>query len=120
MISIYDENSLPICITLVKEVQDNFDSPIMNAAIQLKTLIYSNKDLRSQVLDYLKNKDIFSGLVEVVVSKFDKEKLLNMINHNSPQLYSELVKEFQKSEVKVDRFSVWVKKENRVDILEDQ
>lgn len=41
------------------------------------------------------------------------------MNHEPNQNYTELVKEFQKSEEKVLSFSVWIKNETKIELLEN-
>ena len=119
MIDIRDENALPISITLVKKVQDQYDFRMMNASMQFKTAIDKNQSIEQQVFDYLKGKEIFEGLVDIIITKFSRDALLKLMNHEPNQSYTELVKEFQKSEEKVLSLSVWIKNETKIEPLGD-
>lgn len=119
MIDIRNENALPISITLVKKVQDKYDLQIMNASMQFKTTIDKNQRIKRQVFDYLKGKELFTGLVDIIITKFSRDALLKLMNHEPHQSYTELVKEFQKSEEKVLSFSVWIKNETTIEPLEN-
>ena len=119
MIDIRDENALPISITLVKKVQDKYDLQIMNASMQFKTAIDKNQSIEQQVFDYLKGKEVFTGLVDIIITKFSRDALLRLIGHEPHQNYTELVKEFQKSEEKVLSLSVWIKNETKIEMIEN-
>lgn len=96
MIGIRDENALPISITLIKKVQDQYSLQMMNASMQFKTAIDKNESIEQQVFDYLKSKEVFTGLVDIIITKFSRDALLRLMNHEPYQNYSELIKEFQK------------------------
>lgn len=118
MIDIRNENALPISITLVKKVQDEYSLQMMNASMQFKTAIDKNKSIEQQVFDYLKSKEVFTGLVDII-TKFSRDALLRIMNHEPHQNYSELIKEFQKTEEKILSFSVWIKNETKIELLEN-
>lgn len=119
MIDIRNENALPISITLIKKVQNEYDLQMMNASMQFKTAIDKNKSIERQVFGYLKGKEIFTGLVDIIITKFSRDALLKLMNHEPSQNYTELVKEFQKSEEKVLSLSVWIKNETKIELLEN-
>ena len=119
MIDIRNENALPISITLVKKVQDEYSLQMMNASMQFKTAINKNKSIEQQVFDYLKSKEVFTGLVDLIITKFSRDALLRIINHEPHQNYYELIKEFQKTEEKILSFSVWIKNETKIELLEN-
>lgn len=114
--NIRNQYALPICITLVKQVQENYDEPFVNASIQFKTVIDKREDVKSQVFKYLKDKEIFVGLVKIIVSGFDKEILIKMMNEPVAHNRVILIKDFSASESKLYDFDVWIKKQ--VDIQE--
>ena len=119
MIDIRDENALPISITLIKKVQDQYSLQMMNASMQFKTAIDKNESIEQQVFDYLKSKEVFTGLVDIIITKFSRDALLRLMNHEPYQNYSELSKEFQKTEEKILSLSVWIKNETIIEALED-
>lgn len=119
MIDIRNENALPISITLIKKVQDRYDFRMMNASMQFKTAIDKTKAIEQQVFDYLKGKEVFTGLVDIIITKFSRDALLRIMNHEPHQNYSELIKEFQKTEEKILSLSVWIKNETIIEALED-
>ena len=119
MIDIRDENALPISITLIKKVQDQYSLQMMNASMQFKTAIDKNESIEQQVFAYLKGKEVFTGLVDIIITKFNRDALLRLMNHEPYQNYSELIKEFQKTEEKILSLSVWIKNEIKIETLID-
>lgn len=124
MKSIFDENAIPVCITLTKAVQFNWNEPIQNATVQFKDLFDENFDFKKQTLDFLKNnldEKLFSGQVYVILSKFDKSFLVELRNNKDldVNLKNEYLRKFKESEKIILDFTVWIKHQITVEEIED-